>query len=374
MIIFHCADTHLGFRRFNKTVPLDEKNAGLNQREADVYNAWDKLVEKAIEEKPDLFIHAGDFFDRISPSNRAIDRAREGLYRLSDEGIKSVILAGNHETPRLAETGHVFSLLERIPNITIMYDGEPQKEAMGDVLITGVAHSSTLKEQVSNATPDSNYKYNILVTHGSVTGTGDIGVFDFINNELNQTSLPIDLFNKQWDYIALGHYHDYTKLKDNMCYCSSPERLSISEAESPKGYVLAELPGPKFEHKEIEAREYVDVEYDAKTHGHDSLTDKLVEEIKLSEPDGKIVRLTIKNVKKELWATVDRKALQNAAKKAVDLSIKPELISGQTITVSNSEIGPLDEEFQKYLQDVPIKDINEKEKQYLLDRALEVLS
>ena len=371
MRIFHCADTHLGYRTFNKTVPIEEKNAGLNQREADVYNAWDKLVQEAIKKKPDVFIHAGDFFDRVSPSNRAIVRAREGLYKLSEAKIKSVILAGNHETPRLAETGHVFNLLERIPNVTVMYSGKPQTVVIGDLLITGVAHSSTLADQVSKATPDSNYKYNILVTHGSVTGVG-ISVFE--SNELNQTTLPIELFKKSWDYIALGHYHNFTKLQDNMCYCSSPERLSISEADYAKGYVLAELPNLKFKHKEIEAREFVKLEYDAGTHGHESLTDKLMEEIKLSKPDGKIVRLIIKNLKKELWATVDRKSLQNVAKKAVNLAIKPDLISGQMVTVSNSEIGALEEEFQKYLEKVPIEDIDEKEKQFIRDKAREVLS
>ena len=100
MLIFHCADTHLGYRTFNKTAPLEDKDAGLNQREADVYNAWDQLVQEAIRIKPDIFIHAGDFFDRVSPSNRAIVRAREGLYKLSEAGIKTIILAGNHETPR----------------------------------------------------------------------------------------------------------------------------------------------------------------------------------------------------------------------------------------------------------------------------------
>lgn len=370
MIIFHCADTHLGYRTFNKTVPLDEDDAGLNQREADVYNAWDRLVNEAIKAKPDVFIHAGDFFDRVSPSNRAIVRAREGLYKLSEAGIKSVILAGNHETPRLSETGHVFTLLERIPDVSIMYDGKPETIEIGDLLITGVAHSSSLADQVSNATPDSNYKYNILVTHGSVKGAG-IGVFE--NNELNQTTLPIELFKKPWDYVALGHYHNFTKLQDNMCYCSSPERLSISEADYPKGYVLVNFPGPKFEHKEIEAREFVKLEYDAKTHGHESLTDKLMEIIKFSEPKGKIVRLRINNLTKELWATVDRKALQTVAKQSINLAIEPDLISSSMVAVSNSEIGPLPEEFQKYLEDAPIEDIDEKEKQFILEKAQEVL-
>ena len=148
LLIFHCADTHLGYRTYNKTVPSGEKDEGLNQREADIYNAWDQLVEEAIRIKPDVFIHAGDFFDRVSPSNRAIVRARNGLYRLSEAGINAVILAGNHETPRMVETGHVFRLLERIPNVYVLYDGKPETVELDDILVTGVAHSSTLSDQV----------------------------------------------------------------------------------------------------------------------------------------------------------------------------------------------------------------------------------
>jgi len=352
-------------------VPLDEEGAGLNQREVDVYNAWDKLIQEAIQIKPDVFIHAGDFFDSVTPSSRAIVRARDGLYKLSEANIKSVILAGNHETPRLTETGHVFNLLERIPHITIMYDGKPETIAIGDLLITGVAHSSILAEQVGKATPDSNYKYNILVTHGSVVGTG-IRVFE--SNELNQTTLPIELFNKEWDYIALGHYHKFTKLQKNMCYCSSPERLSISEAEHPKGYVLAELPGPKFEHKEIKAREYVTLEYDVLTREHDSLTDKLIELIKTSQPEDKIIKLKIKNLSKVEWATVDNKALQRAAKQSVKLMLEPISLSENNLSTSaHMKMGLLTEEFLKFIQENPIDDIDEKEKQYILERAQELL-
>ena len=62
------------------------------------------------------------------------------------------------------------------------------------------------------------------------------------------------------------------------------------------------------------------------------------------------------NLTKELWATVDRKALQNVAKQSINLAIEPDLISSSMIAVSNSEIGPLPEEFQKYLEDVPIEE------------------
>ena len=106
MKIFHCADTHLGYRAYSRHVPEGEPDAGLNLREADVYAAWDRLIAAAIAAKPDVVIHAGDLFDRVRPSNRAIDRALEGLHRLSQAGLPTIIVAGNHETPRLRETGH----------------------------------------------------------------------------------------------------------------------------------------------------------------------------------------------------------------------------------------------------------------------------
>ena len=41
-----------------------------------------------------------------------------------------------------------------------------------------------------------------------------------------------------WDYIALGHYHCFTRVEDNACYCGSTERFSFSEAGEIKGYAM----------------------------------------------------------------------------------------------------------------------------------------
>ena len=203
-----------------------------------------------------------------------------------------------------------------------------------------------------------------------MTGAG-IKVFE--SNELNQTTLNINLFQKEWDYIALGHYHNFTKLQDNMYYCSSPERLSIAEADHSKGYALVELPGPQVKHGILESREYVKLEYDALTHQHDSLTDKLMEMIKFSIPKDKIVRLRIKNLSKEEWATVDSKSLQRVAKESIKLIIDPDLVSNTDVSTSTSDIGLLTEEFLKFIQENPIDDINEKEKQFILEKAQELL-
>jgi len=48
------ADLHLGFRQFHR-----QTAGGLNQREADVANAFRRAIEQVIAERPDVVIVAG---------------------------------------------------------------------------------------------------------------------------------------------------------------------------------------------------------------------------------------------------------------------------------------------------------------------------
>mgnify|MGYP001158343500 FL=1 len=368
--IFHCADTHLGYRAYNKLVPENKHDAGLNQREADIYASWNNLVEAALQEKPDVFIHAGDLFDRVRPSNMAISKAREGLYRLSEANIPTIVVAGNHETPRIARTGHVFQLLTRIPNVHVMYSGEPETVLIKNVMITGVAHSSTLAENVSSAEPDPEYECNILITHGSISGAG-IKIFE--NNELNQTTLPLHIFEKEWDYVALGHYHDFTEVKENMYYSGSPERLSFGDANSSKGYAIIELPEMNVIPKQIECREFVNLNCDFQSFQDDDLTTNLIKIVEECNPEAKIVRLAIANLTVEAWNTIDRRALHKASKKAVNFSIIPDLEEKSHITASGSDIGSLIEEFRQFMNETGFDDLGKEEKKRVMERAEEVL-
>ncbi|UCH71548.1 MAG: metallophosphoesterase, partial [Thermoplasmatales archaeon] len=63
MKIFHVADTHLGYSAYRKST-----QEGVNQREIDVYNAFEQFVDHVVDKKPDLVIHAGDLFDSVRPN------------------------------------------------------------------------------------------------------------------------------------------------------------------------------------------------------------------------------------------------------------------------------------------------------------------
>src|SRR3990172_1178968 len=112
MRIFHFSDTHIGHGVGNRL-----SAAGINQREEDLYAAFRWAVDRALSSKPDLVIHSGDLFDEVRPNNRAIKVAFDGFRRLSEAGLEVVMISGNHDTPRLRETGSIFALFEGLKGV-----------------------------------------------------------------------------------------------------------------------------------------------------------------------------------------------------------------------------------------------------------------
>ena len=109
MRFVHFSDTHLGFSDLNKI----DATTGINQRESDFYRAWWQAIDKILELKPDFVVHAGDLFQTPRPNNRAIRVGLEGIQRLNDADIPFVVVAGNHSTPRIRQTGSIFESIEK---------------------------------------------------------------------------------------------------------------------------------------------------------------------------------------------------------------------------------------------------------------------
>jgi DNA repair exonuclease SbcCD nuclease subunit len=112
MRILHFSDTHLGFQAFDRV-----NDAGVNTREQDVYDAFERVIQRTLEIKPDLVIHSGDFFHRPSPSNRALTFGLEQLRKIGDAGIPIVIIAGNHETPKTIYNSPILRALNTLDHV-----------------------------------------------------------------------------------------------------------------------------------------------------------------------------------------------------------------------------------------------------------------
>ena len=91
----HTGDLHLD-SPFAGLVTAAPDHVATALREATI-QAWNAIVDLALEERVDFVVVAGDVFDRESRTLRGQVRFRDGLARLSAAGIPSFVVAGNHD-------------------------------------------------------------------------------------------------------------------------------------------------------------------------------------------------------------------------------------------------------------------------------------
>lgn len=237
MKLIHFSDTHLGFN------DLDAINeAGINQREADFYDAFTDIIDAILVERPDYVIHTGDLFHRPHPSNRAISFALSELKRLSIAKIPTIIIAGNHSTPRTRNASPILLALRTLDHVYPVFEEAYEKVEFEDIVFHCIPHINDETENLKAIELCENSvvadKRNVLMLHCSVGQT-------YIMEEYGERVYPHDkesLF-AQMDYVALGHWHGFGKVgkHTNVYYAGSTERTSSADTRIDKGYVRIEL-------------------------------------------------------------------------------------------------------------------------------------
>jgi len=358
MKILHTADSHLGYAAYRKST-----EEGINQREKDVYNSFEQFTDYAIEKKPDLIIHAGDLFDSVRPNNRAITFAIKQMVRLSKEKIPFVLISGNHEQPKLKETGHIFSVFDHINNIYPIYNEEYEKisfEINGKKIIVHALPQCNSKknfnEQLKKLKPEKNSDYNFLTSHGSVTG-----VQDFTMNEFNELIIPARILSRNFDYIALGHYHRYTKLADNTYYSGAIESLTFSEANENKGFLELNIEKNKIKTNfvELKTRPMINSEpIECSELKIDQIMKKIKQQAKKIKPKEKTVRITLKDISPNLYRNLDFNDIRKEFGDAIHYEIKADVKEkdNTSSTFSNSKINALANEFKDFIEKQNIED------------------
>ena len=236
--IAHLADLHLGYRAYHRSTAR-----GANQREVDVAEAFRHAVVRLVELRPDLVVVAGDVFHTVRPSNTAIaDAFRQFSLlatRLPDTPI--VLIAGNHDSPRSADTGNILNLFREIDGIRVVCDEcravtLPEVEAS----ILCFPHVALFGEEAPKMEPDPAARHNVLLLHGQLTGGGVEQKLEFVS-EYGGASIPyVEHRWRAWDYVALGHHHSCAEIEPNVWYAGGLERTSanIWREQEEKGFLV----------------------------------------------------------------------------------------------------------------------------------------
>jgi DNA repair exonuclease SbcCD nuclease subunit len=334
MRLVHLSDIHLGFRQYQRQTPT-----GINQREADVAASLRRVIDRVIELKPELVLIAGDVFHAVRPSNPAILHAFHQFSRLMEmlPGATVVMVAGNHDTPRTAETGCILRLFSPL-GINVV-EGEPKRIPFPEHDLSILAVPDMGKTPPFE--PDPHAKYNILLLHGEIEG-----VLPRSGRELDRRPMGIteqELGADRWDYVALGHYHVYRQIAPNAYYAGSIDYTSTNSwgemAEEKaaknggKGIIEHDLAtGAHTFHPIPPHRQWVDLPPLSGAGLSPASLDEAIREA-LNNSDGgiddKIVRLVVSDVPRHIVRELDYKAIREYKRKALEFYLdtrRPEIV------------------------------------------------
>ena len=365
MKIFHVSDTHLGYSAFAKLDP----ERGFNQREADFYDSFQKFVDIAVKEKPDAVLHSGDLFDSVRPSNRAISFALSEIKKLSDAGIRFVAISGNHETPRLKETGSVFSILSKLCACNFIYEGGLEHVDLGGVEVIAIPHSTSDQFQASLKEIRGLKKGmpRIVMLHAGILGVGM-----FRMNEVNELLLDAIDIAPDADYVAMGHYHNHVAVTGNCHYAGSTERSSIAEAGVEKGFVSLDSEGWKKKFIPLKTRRMIDSPpLDLKGKGATDATAAILRRLDSEDFENAIARLRVSGLSNEVRKGVDFNRIRKVSQKALNFDIKyVDQDEDEVIQTRSERIGGLSEEFVSYLSRMDFGKLDKKRLEMLAQELL----
>ena len=331
MRLVHLSDLHLGFRQYQRQTP-----AGINQREADVAQAFARAVDRLLALAPDLIVIGGDVFHTVRPTNTAILHAFRQFGRLVD-GLPDtpiVIAAGNHDMPRSTETVCILRLFEQgfppradgTPPILVA-DREARRFRFPRLDCTVLAVPDLPPGSVDLA-PDPTTRHNVLVLHGEVQGA--LPAADAPERAALQ--IPVaEVTRAGWDYVALGHYHVCTRVADHVWYSGSLEYTSTNPWGELAEEGRAGLPGKGMIERDLRTgvqtfhplpptRPVLDLpavagaglapaDLDARIA---AAVDAIAGGI-----DGKVVRLVVRDVPRHLARELEHKALRDLQRRAL---------------------------------------------------------
>lgn len=355
MKIVHISDTHLGAAGFSKRLSL----SGLNQREEDFCDSFTFAIDKIIQLKPELVLHTGDFFHSVRPTNRIINLALKQTLRLTNAGIAVVLISGNHDTPKQKSVGSVFSIFEHFPKVYPIYQSKYQSLAIDQLTIHAIPHCldiPSFKEELSKIKLDEKARHNVLMLHGVAAG-----IKEFSMGELSEQEIPQSVLKMGFDYVALGHYHNFTEVQNRVFYAGSTERLSIAELGKEKGLVEVNLESKKIDFHIVPTRDMIELEQiDASSLDVEQVYNKIEQRIKDCDISEKIVRLKIKNISNHIYSSLPFTKINQFKKQVFHFDLKFEKKEEEKEDLVRSvSIGKLPQEFSSYIREADLGNLDQ---------------
>ena len=220
MKILHTSDLHIGS-------PLTSRLSAekIRERKGELLANFERMVEEAAYQRVRIFIIAGDLFDSERITKSSAERVLGAIARCPS--VDFLYLSGNHEKNALKESGVA------MPENLKLFGEDWTYFDYGEVCVVG---RSEITENMFDSLSLDSAKTNIAVLHGELR-EGKSG---------GETIGKRELDGKHISYLALGHYHSYSKeeISDTgiAVYAGTPEGRGFDEVGD-KGFVMIDTDG-----------------------------------------------------------------------------------------------------------------------------------
>lgn len=333
----HVADTHCGYSgggsRYGEfesmNIPKRTKNE-IPIRQADAANAFEQVIDIAINNKVDAVLHAGDGMDSWGYKRpNVLNQYTTQISRLYQKGIKYVEIAGNHNLPKEEGIGCYLETLNLLPHVHTIYQNKYEKVNLDDDIVVHCIPSTTTHDyfqEAINSVKKEEGKLNIGLGHFGVTE------IDFYAKNSDK-SLVVNLKKLKemdLDYFALGDYHKTVAFTDRIRYSGSTERFSFSDVDNEPKVLLIEI------HKKTKELKVTEIPLsvrpmivlptiDASKKTINSINEEIFKTIQSQDITDAMVRLRVENLPKHLKTSIELEKVKELTSEA--LYTKIELMS-----------------------------------------------
>lgn len=370
--ILHFADAHINMMNYGRYDPT----SGLPLRVLDYLKSLDEIVDRAIEEKVDLVLFAGDAYKDRNPAITYQREWNRRIMRLSRAKIPTLLLVGNHDLSPALGRAHALESFDTLEVPYVWVVDRPimlRPDDLGGIPLQILAlpwiSRSGLMTFLDLRSNDISQVYDqlgerlielvqgwleqvdpdlpvVLTAHCSVQGAS-YGVEHkvMLGRDL---VLPGSLVkDPRLDYVALGHIHKSQDLNPGshppVVYPGSIERVDFGEAQDDKYFVIANVArrNTQVEWCKLEGiRPFVD--RFVRLESQEGVTERIRDAFPpLEQLEGAIVRLVLE-YPRDWEASIDEAAIRDYLAGAFSFSLeKRAQVEGRIRLPGDQAIGSL---------------------------------
>jgi exonuclease SbcD len=378
-----CGDVHFGcVHGLGKQKP----NGG-NTRYDDYANTMNYIVEYCKENNVDVFIQTGDLFEDRDPPPEVLSLADDFLKNLSNAGIPSFVIMGNHDYKRRGDTftSAISSLPARnYPGVNFILNPKvcsienvSGTETLDLVLLPfrdkRMFDGDTLPQKCKVFEDNINKLIMERKNKGPVIAIGHNFFYEGSYNDYGGRELLVNPSSlKGLNAIFMGHLHSSRILKNGSTkaiYTGSMERNNFGEAKEQKNFIIYDSKYDEITFHTPPMRNLIEIKKDLSNLDVSNVFSGITDLIDKHDLTNSITRLSV-DIKEELIPTLSKSKLKKYIyEKGAFFVSKINLMPVRNRVIRDTSILENDDDFSMFESFLKNQKIEAKELDLLLKDA-----